>query len=255
MRFVFVAALCAASLYSQEPTLDQILEKNLNAVGGPAIREVQTVKMTATMLIAGNVEVPMTTLIRRPNLIRTEVTYQGQPVVTAFDGTTAWMLAPGSKEPQTMDDKSAASLASADVDSSLGALALLRTAGHTFELLGKEPVNGKPAYKIRVTRKNGTVTLYLLDTDSGLPVKIVSTLPQMGQTIEVESYPTAYGKEGPVLMAHSIDNRVQGRSMMQVTVKKIEFNVNMDDSLFQMPVAPKQPEKGEEKESERSMNR
>lgn len=243
MRFLILAALSAASLFASELTLDQILERNLSAIGGTAIQEIKTLKMTATMVVGGDVEVPMTTQLRRPNLIRTEVIYQGQPVVTAFDGTIAWMRSPGSKDPQKMDDKAAASLAGADLDSSLGALAALRSAGHKFELVSREDVNGKPAHKIRMTRANGNVTIYFLDVESFLPVKMISTLPQMGQNLEVESYPTAYAREGPLMVAHRIENRVQGRPMMQVTVKSVEFNTEMDESLFRMPASGKTAEK------------
>ena len=256
MRLVSLAVLLAASLFSQELTLDQILERNLAAIGGEtAVREIQTLKMTATMVVAGTAEVPMTTMIRRPNLIRTEVVYQGQPVITAFDGTVAWMIPPGSKDPQKMDEKSAASLSSADLDSSVGDLSALKDAGHRFELVSKEDVAGKPAHKIRVTRKGGATTVYFLDAETFLPVKIVSTVPQMGQNMEVESFPTGYAKEGAIVIAHSIENKVQGRSMMQVTVKKVEINTPLEDGLFQMPAAEKPADKSNEKEVERNSNK
>lgn len=239
VRVALLAVLSAVCLPADELSLEQILDRNLAAVGGPAIQDIRTVKMTAIMVVGGNMEVPMTTLLRRPNLVRTEMLYQGQVVVTAFDGTTAWMMPPGSQDPRQLDEKAAAGLASADLDSSIGALAALKAAGHKFELVSKEEVNGKPAYKIRVTRKNGTVTMYFLDAESFLPVKMISNLPQMGQNLEVESYPSDYSKEGPLVVAHSIDNRVQGRSMMRVTVKKVEINTEMDDAVFRAPAREK----------------
>jgi len=239
MRVVSLAVLSAACIFADEVSLDQILDRNLAAVGGAAVQDIRTLKMTAIMVVGGNMEVPMTTLLRRPNLVRTEIIYQGQVVVTAFDGTTAWMMAPGSQDPRKLDDTAAAGLASSDLDSAIGALAPLKAAGHKLELVSKEEVNGKPAYKIRVTRKIGTVTVYFLDAESYLPVKMISNLPQMGQNLEVESFPSEYSQEGPLVVAHSIDSRVQGRPMMRVTVKKVEINTGMDDAIFRMPAREK----------------
>jgi len=244
---IAVVCLAFAVATAQDLTLDEILKKNEDAVGGAeAISKIQTLKMTVKMVVGGGqMEFPMTIRTKRPNLVRSDSEIQGKTIVSAYDGTTAWMVNPltGSSEPQKMDEKMAANLASSDMDSSIGSLAAFKAAGHTVELLGKEDVEGSPAYKIKVTRKGGLTTTSLLDTGTYLPIKAITKVTQMGQEMEVEGYPSNYKKVGGVMFAFAMDAKVGGSSMMQMIFEKIEINEPMDDSIFKMPAAEKPVEK------------
>jgi outer membrane lipoprotein-sorting protein len=232
---------------AQDLTLDEILKKNEDVLGGAeVINKVQTLKMTIRMVVGGGqMEFPMTLISKRPNLVRSESTIQGKSIISAYDGTTAWMINPltGSSDPQKLDEKMAANLGSSDMDSSIGSLAALKAAGHTVELLGKEDVEGSPAYKIKLTRKSGLITTYFLDAGTFLPIKAITKVSQMGQEMEVEGFPSNYRKVGGIMFAHSMDGKVGGQSMMQMNFEKIEINVPIDDSIFKMPAAEKPAEK------------
>ena len=235
---IAVVALMSVAALAQDLTLDQVLKKAEDAIGGAeAISKVQTLKMTAKMTVSGQ-EMLMTVSTKRPSCVRTEMTIQGQSVVSAYDGTTGWMINPltGSSEPQKMDDKTTASLSTSDMNNSLGSLSGLKAAGHTVELLGKEDVDGSPAYKVKVTLKSGPIMTYFLDTGTFLPIKIVSKISQMGQDVEVEGFPSNYKKVGGIMFAHSIAQKVGGRSLGQMDIEKIEIDTPMDDSIFKMPV-------------------
>ncbi len=244
--FAFVC-LAFAAAPAQDLTLDEVLKKNEDAIGGAeAIAKIQTLKMTLKMVVGGGqMEFPMTIRAKRPNLVRSDSEIQGKSIVSAYDGTTAWMVNPltGSSEPQKMDEKMAANLASSDLDSTVGSLAALKAAGHTVEMLGKEDLEGSPAYKIKVTRKGGLITTYLLDAGTFLPIKVITKVSQMGQEMEVEGYPSSYKKVGGVMFAFAMDGKVGGRSMIQMNFDKIEINEPMDDSIFKMPAAEKPVEK------------
>jgi outer membrane lipoprotein-sorting protein len=247
--FSVIAFVCLtfAAAPAQELTLDEILKKNEDALGGAeAVNKIQSLKMTLKMVVGGGqMELPMTIWTKRPNFVRSETAIQGKSIVTAYDGTTAWMINPltGSSDPQKMDEKMATNLASSDMDSSIGSLAAFKAGGHTVELLAKEDVEGSPAYKIKVTRKGGLIITYLVDAGTFLPIKFIAKVSQMGQEMEIESYPSNYKKVGGVMFAFALDGKVGGRSMMQMSYEKIEINEPMDDSLFKMPAAEKPVEK------------
>ncbi len=238
---VVFAALGMATALAQDLTLDDILKKNQDAIGGAdAIGKVQTMKTSMKMvMMGGQMEAPMTMQFKRPNMVRTEVQVQGQTIVSAYDGTVAWMINPlaGSSEPQKMDEKSAASLSSSDLDSAFSSLAGLKAAGNTVELLGKEEVEGTQAYKIKVTRKNGQIGTFYLDAKTFLPFKVVAKVTQMGQEMEVETYPSNYKKIEGLMYPHAMEGKVGGQTMMQMIVDKIEINTPLDDSIFKMPAA------------------
>jgi outer membrane lipoprotein-sorting protein len=235
--FGFVALL-AATVPAQEPTLDQILKKNQEALGGAeAIAKVQTLRMASRMVPADNQgEMVMTVSTKRPNQGRTEIKVQDESAVTAFDGTTAWILSPfaGITQPQKLDDTAKAKLTVNTIESTVHSLAGLKAAGNDVELLGKEDVKGAPAYKIIVTFKSGQKSTYYLDAGTFLPVKMIANTLMLGQEMESESYPGNYRKVGGLMFAHSVEMNVSG-STIHVTYEKIEVDVPMADSIFKMP--------------------
>jgi outer membrane lipoprotein-sorting protein len=102
------AFLVSSAVAAQDLTLDQILKKNEDAIGGAdAISRVQTLRTTSRMVMSdGQTEMVATVSSKRPNFVRIETAVMGSNIVWAFDGTTAWMINPlaGGSEPQKMDE-------------------------------------------------------------------------------------------------------------------------------------------------------
>ena len=75
-------------------TVDEIVAKNLAARGGlDKLRGLQTMKMTGTINVQG-MDMPLTVMTKRPNLLFQEMTMQGQRMVSAFDGAKVWAINP-----------------------------------------------------------------------------------------------------------------------------------------------------------------
>ncbi len=248
MRTRFLAVLLgglflAAGGQAQDLTLDQILDKNLEALGGAgALRAVQTMTMTAKMVMGGGtMEMPMIIRTKRPGKVRTEMTVQGQKIITGIDGTEGWMLNPmRGPEPQKMPEPMLKSAQrSGDMERSAGALKFMKEAGDVVELQGKEEVNGVAAYKIKLTRAGGDAQTYFIDAEKFLPVKIAMKTSQMGREMDVEVIPSDYKKVAGIMLAHTTDTKA-GNSTMQMVIEKIEVNLPMDDAIFKMPAAEKQ---------------
>jgi hypothetical protein len=239
---VLLAALPLLCLSAQEPTLDQIVQKNLDALGGAsALKAIQSVSMEARMEMQGGMmEAPMKMTLKRPNLVRNEIQLQGQAIVMAYDGAKAWMINPmmGSVEPKEMPANMASQVTqNTDVESVVGALAGFRNAGHKLELAGKDEVSGKPVYKVKVTRASGESQLYFLDATTWLPLKTVGTITQGGQSMEVETYASDFRKVGGLLLAHSTEQKVNGSTVVKMTITKYVINGSVDDAIFKMPAA------------------
>jgi outer membrane lipoprotein-sorting protein len=234
------AFLTAVTAPAQDLTLDEILKKNEDALGGAeAINKVQTLKSTARVsMMGGQMDSSIIIQTKRPNLVRTDMVIMGYNATAAFDGTVAWMINPasGSSAPQKMDEKMmSGGIQSSNIVTLIGALNGLKAAGNTVDLLGKENVGSVSAYKIRITYKNGMSAHYYLDPGTFLPIKTLTRVSTMGQDVEVEGYPSDFKKVEGVLFPHSLEQRVGGNTMGQVTYEKIEINLPMDDSVFRMP--------------------
>ena len=232
------AFLISNTIVAQNLSLDQIIKKNEDAIGGAdAISKVQTLRTTFRMVMSdGQTEVVTTESSKRPNYVRSETAMMGSNIVFAFDGTTAWMINPlaGGSDPQKMEEAAIAKFANSNMESSIGALVGIKAAGNTMELLGSEDVNGSPAYKLRVTPKGGVSSIYFIDAGTFLPVKIIAKVSVMGQWMEGETYPGSYKKVDGILFAYSREAYVNGQTR-RMDYDRIEINVPMDNSIFKMP--------------------
>src|SRR5262245_9491088 len=152
---VFLAAAVCQSVAAQSPTVDEIVEKNLAARGGAEkLRAINTVKMTGRIKGPAG-EAPLTVWAKRPNMMRRENSRDGQEIVVAFDGQSVWarnsMVSPAPRE----ITGPMADMTRQDADDFDSALLDYKKKGYKVDLIGTEPVDGLPAYHLKVTKKNG----------------------------------------------------------------------------------------------------
>jgi len=69
-------------------------------------------------------------------------------------------------------------------------------------------------------------------------VRTTAKVTQMGQEMEVDNYPGDYKPEAGVLMAHTMESKMNGATMMKMSLDKIEINGPVDDAAFKMPAKP-----------------
>jgi outer membrane lipoprotein-sorting protein len=247
IRFAALSALAVLTLTAQPAAdlkLDDVVNKSIEAQGGlEKLKAIKTLKITGKMVIGGGqIEAPMVTYMKRPHSNRTELSIQGQQVIDAFDGTTKWMVNPlmGSKDPQKANEEDTKTAVD-DSDGIEGPLVNYKEKGHTVELLGKEDVEGSPAYKIKVVMKSGRTQTIFIDAKTFLTAKMVTRVKQMGQEFDTESLPGNYKRVEGVMMAYSLDLKMNQQIAMQMQFDKIEANVPVDDALFAFP----EPKKAE----------
>jgi outer membrane lipoprotein-sorting protein len=238
----FVACIAGSFALSAQ-TLDEVLAKINDAKGGVAkIKAVKSQIATGKVLINGGamkVDISMTQ--QRPKMFRMEQALQGVKGIQAFDGKTAWQTAPwaGIKEPQVMSkEETEETEEQADID---GETIDYKEKGYKLELLGKEDIEGAPAYKIKVTKKNGNIATQFYDADSYLLVKQVSKRknPQTGAEVESEMLFSDYRKVEGLTFPFQMEQRMGGKTGAQIVMDKMELNKPIDEKIFMMTsVAP-----------------
>jgi outer membrane lipoprotein-sorting protein len=220
-------------------TADQIVQKHVEALGGEAkLNAIQSLVVTGKASILGQTEAPLTIQVKRPNLLRLEITFQGRKVVQAFDGVTAWTINPmiGAEPKQSSEEDTRAAQESSDFIG--GNLVDYKSKGNTVELVDKEEIEGAAVYKLKLTKKGGSVEYDYLDAKSFLPVKTEGRRTQLGQEILYESKIADYKPVEGVLMPFSLTQMVNGRLAMEITVEKMDANVTLDAAVFKMPEKP-----------------
>jgi len=238
--WLLVAGLMGAAAWAQ--TADEIIEKNIQARGGrEKLKAVESVRMNGKMSM-GPMEAPFTLVMARPNKMRMEFTIQGMTGVQVYDGHTGWAVMPfmGKTEPEEIAGDDLKSLEDqADLD---GALVDYKAKGHQVELLGKADLEGTPAYKLKLTKKNGDVNTIYIDAESFLEIRTEGKTKVRGQEMEFESTPGDYKPVAGVMFPHSLENKPKGAPGGQtITIDKIEVNPTLAGSDFAKPQPAAKP--------------
>jgi hypothetical protein len=240
---VVFAALIASVSFAEDknaPSADELVSKNIEAKGGAdALRALQSLKLTGKMLVQqGQIELAYLQTKKRPEEVRTEASLQGMTQIQAYDGKEGWKVSPffGRKDPERMSaDDVKALIEDSEID---GALVDWKTKGSSIEYLGTEDVDGTPAHKLKVVRKNGDVSFVYLDPDDFLEIRVLTQRMRHGAHEEVETDLGDYEKAGGVFVPTSIESGQKGAPDKQrIIIDKVEANVPVDDSVFHFPTS------------------
>jgi photosystem II stability/assembly factor-like uncharacterized protein len=244
---LFSIALFAALLGLPAPparsvTADELVAKNIQARGGAArLDAIQSLRLTGRAVFGfgdAQINAEWARISKRPGMIREEISLQGLTEVEAWDGKDAWTLNPfeGRREAQkdSADDARVRGL-QADIS---GPLAHWREKGHTIEYLGTEDVDGTPAYKLRVSLKNGDTQYIVLDPDYFLEIRTETVSHVRGTERITEADLGSYAQVAGVWIPFSMDVGPKGAPRAaRITIDRAEANVDVDDAVFRFPPA------------------
>src|SRR3954471_23403383 len=202
MLSLCAVALLTVSAFGQ--TTDELLEKNLKAMGGKdKLMAVKSMRMTGKMKM-GPMEAPITIVKARPSEMRVDFTIQGMTGTSAYDGKTGWQLMPfmGNKDPQKMTEEQLKDIrVEADFD---GPTFDYKAKGNKVEYVGKEDVEGTPAYKLHVTTKDGKESNDFFDAETYLLIRSEGMRNVQGQDLEVVTTFGDYKTVDGLTIAHSM---------------------------------------------------
>jgi hypothetical protein len=237
IRIAVAALLVTGAVSAQDLTLDQVLARHYEAIGGlDNWKNLQTMRATGRVMLMPGAEAPFVLTVMRPFKMRAEFTFQGMTGVQAYDGTTAWMIMPftGKTEPEPMPpEMSKDVIEQADID---GPLIGYAEEGHQIELVGRVEVEGTQAYQLKVTLKSGDVQDYYLDAEYFVPIKVDGSRTAQGTTVDYETILSDYKEVGGLMMAHAIEAKPKGAPSGQViTFDTVEINIPVDEGIFVMP--------------------
>ena len=235
------AALIAPGVFAQDknqPTVDELVAKNIEAKGGAsALHDLESLRLSGKMLVQeGQIQLAYLQIKKRPDEVRTEASLQGMTQIEAYDGKEGWRISPffGRKDPERMSADDVKSLVEdAEID---GPLVDWQAKGNAVEYLGTEDVDGTPAHKLKVTRKNGDVSFVYLDPDHFLEIRVLTQRTRYGAYEEVETDLGDYEKVGNVFVPTSIEFGGKGAPDKQrIIIDKVEANAPVDDTIFHFP--------------------
>ena len=231
----FFAAPAAAQ------SVDEIVAHYLKTIGGiEKIQAVNTLRRSGKFTGSGGFEAVLVQENKRTNMVREEFSLQGMTGVNAYDGKGGWKIEPwgGKKDPESLGEEEMKSiLEDADFD---GPLVNYKQKGNKVEFAGMDQFEGTDTFKLKVTRPNGDVYFYYLDTDYYVPIKIETKRFVRGAEREYETALGDYKEVNGWYLPFSFETNAKGsQDKSKIVYEKIEANVTIDDSRFRMPVVSK----------------
>lgn len=234
---VVALATLSVSFAVQAQTVDEIVNKHIEAIGGKdKINGMKSMRIEADMEVMGNQATSTTTVLYGTGSL-SEIDFGGQKIVNCVTADKGgWSINPmaGQVTAEPMPEEQA-KLGKSQLSPG-GALLDYAAKGNTVELAGQEEVNGVKAWKLKVTTKEGGNLVYYIDQATYYVVKTVSKVSTGGQEMEQgvsfsDYKKTDYGFVTPHTSAIELP---QGMTL-NVTVKKVEINKEIDPKIFDKP--------------------
>jgi outer membrane lipoprotein-sorting protein len=243
-KILFAALLFILPPAVRAQTADDIVKKALEARGGAEkIKAVQAERVTGSISFGPGADGVFTVELKRPHKMHMEISIEGQKLVRVYDGKSAgWTINPfaPNRDVQPMSDEDLKSISDeSDFD---GPLVDYKTKGNQIELVGKEDLDGKPAYRLKLTNKNGDARFYLFDASSYFLVKWEGVRKADNKEIPWESFFSDYREVQGLKYAFKIDSGSPGTEIKQsLTAEKIEIDPQIDESHFTKPTPAEPP--------------
>ena len=231
-----VAATVAAGGFGQKdatPTVDQILDKYVQAIGGKAAVEKQT-SLTAkgsfeipAMGMGGNAEV----YAKAPNKVLIIVDVSGVGLFQqGFNGTVGWASDPT----QGLREKSGAELASTKIEAEFHKELKFKQLFAKIEFKGKEKVGEKDAYVLLATPTGSSAQKMYFDTQTGLLLRTDAEQETPEGKTPVEEYLDDY-KDVEGVKIPFTRRSVLPQMTFVIKLTDVKTNVTIDDAKFNKP--------------------
>jgi hypothetical protein len=229
MKRLILSLLVLASAFTvKAQTADEVIAKHIDAIGGAENwKKVNSMKMEGVLQVQG-AEVNVVVTVLHGKGMRQDISVMGMTGYEIVTPTEGWDFMPfqGQTEPEA---KTAEELAEAqDNLDAQGELIDYAAKGHKVELIGKEDVEGTVCFKLKVTKKGGSISTLFFDPKTYYIVQSKSTQKANGQEMEVVTSFSNYEKlpEG-IVVAKSLTLPFGEMNMSKITV-----NGPVEESFF-----------------------
>ena len=231
---VFFISFMGAS-HAKAQTADEIVNKWVNAMGGhDKLKSIQTVYTENDVTIMNN-PATNTTWLADGKGYKSVTDFSGQKIIDCYIKDGGWSVNPlaGQPAPASMPGQQV-KMGQLQLEAG-GPLLDYASRGGKVELQGKDSVNGAPAYKIKLTTKDGMEVSYFISNSSFYIVREVIKMKADGQDFEISWIKSDYRKtpEG-FIMPYATELTIPGVTI-NFAVKKIEINKALDAGVFDMP--------------------
>jgi hypothetical protein len=230
LKRAFVAIAFLSSALAQNA--DSLIARNIAARGGRAKLESIKTRRVHARIESGGEKGTLSIEQKRPSKIRFEIAIGGETVVRGYDGAYAWEIDSHGAGSKLSPDETGNLAREAEFD---GPLLDYRANGRRVEYAGRPAFQGRNVSKVMLRWKDGNVSYYYLDPDTGLETAEEIGRDLGGREVRFLSVFGDYRGVGGIKIAFSIDTRGEETGERQtVRVDSIELNPGIDDARFSL---------------------
>src|SRR5216684_5414619 len=239
-----ITLLLFLPLAATAQTADEIVKKVLDARGGAEkIKSVQSERVSGHVSFSRGMEGTFVVELKRPLKMHVEISIEGQTIIRVYDGkSSGWTINPflENKDVQPLSSEDLKNISDeSDFD---GPLMDYETKGNQIELAGKEALDDKPVYRLKLTKSNGDIRFYFFDASSFLLLKWEGSRKNGDQDIPWECFFSDFRDVHGLKFPFRLDQGSPGTDIRQtLTTDKVEINPRIDDSRFAKPQSPTPP--------------
>ena len=217
------------------PTVDQILEKYVQTLGGKAALE----KITSTAS-KGTFEIPAFGATgsaelweKAPNKTALKLDIPGFGLVLeGFNGAVAW-----SQDPQSgLREKTGAELAATKLDADFYKPLRLKQLYPKIAVKGKEKVGDKDMYVLTATPAEGSPETWYFDAATGLLARMDLERESPQGKMAVQVFLEDYKEVDGIKIPHTV-RQVTSAFTIIIKLEEVKHNVAVDETKFNKPVA------------------
>ncbi|WP_343304202.1 hypothetical protein AAHN97_21770 [Chitinophaga niabensis] len=227
--------LVGAAVGAKAQTLDEVVNKHITAMGGEAKLKALNSQIAEGSLSIQGMDFPLKVINLNQKAMRIEFEAMGTKNIQVITPKSGWTFMPVQQQ-QAPVDSDPADLADAQRDLDLtGELVDYKAKGHTAELIGKETIDGKELFKIKLTRKDASISNYFVDPSNWYVTKRTTNKSIQGQEIEIIENFSDFKKSGDgYVYAAAVEQLPMG---MKINYTKVEINTPVDEKVFEKPAA------------------
>jgi len=234
-KIIFLFLLFTVSVIAKSQVADEIISKYIAFTGGvQKWKAIKSITSSGTYNYGG-MEFPFTAWSKAPDLYKYIVSFNGKSFTQSYHGGKGWRIDGFKNETQKtiLIGKDAAAMANESDVELESPFIDYRKKGHTVSLEGKDTVDKKICYIIKLTRKNGDAETYYFNSDNYELVKkqAISKNTELDKSMLDILYSDYQTTEG-IKVAHTISCISNGQTILVITVKDIKLNEPVDDGIF-----------------------
>lgn len=229
MRWLMAGAAILLTTVMQAQTVDEILNKHVDAIGGmETLGKVKSIYTEISMEVMGNTA-PSVEYLLAGKGFRSETDFNGSKIINCLNDKGGWTVNPmmGGTDPQPMPD----ALYKSNKDGIYvgGALVDYAAKGYKAELAGKDGND----FKIKISG-DGVEAFYFIDPVTYNLIKVTTKSEVMGQTVDVTTTFSDFKKTDFGIVLPYTRNVDMGMFQLAQKVDKVEINKEIDPKIFEM---------------------